>query len=760
MRDSIFETLTIRQIDDLIHQEELEQQGYSFYCTPDLHEISKYCYPFGIDSTLTENGYTKDGYSVSYISDQFIALSRFFDTNNIFLLLDEYQDELRELRNKIIENLFKRIKFHNDYKTFSDYLFSNSGKDIKNDFGLLISAASGVLQQGAQRYNSFVGEKLIVNYEEFDRIVSEFAALKPIEYAFEMSKNSREAVVERLMKAFSKKRDNRKVAIEADCKAIDRICQINNTLIENQEKYLLLFLSSTDTSRDVYFNDDINIIDYPVIGKKAFHFHRTSAQIFIQTLLREDNDIKATLVEIRKIVSKRVSDSDKAIATEFEEAFNERINILRNRYAHENLLKQLKDFERLFNRLNEAEGNYRHLSKLFKELQEQVFIKGVDALEDTSKGILGTIDFELEFHQHYNKWLRSKPHAKDKPSFLIQRGNDYVFGTGHHLPLLFKNGGDQKELIKKIVTQYIIDEVESLQDKEEFLEEKIRELIISNVQESFNAQGKPGPEDILVRCLLNIIIPTDRKKGLVITPEFVVINVAEKQLPLIENDSNHKELLGDYYYLLCWVCRRNLDYKKSEYYAHKGIASYPEDPRFSHGLFLYHYCKFRDYIPTTSTNLEGDTMNAKLHLEQGLESAFKALTNYNLLLVEEPDNIVLIKTKAALMTGIIVAFAYLYAISQDENKLTNSRNIITELKEFEGSGYDQQPEYKYVESFLEYQEYCSSVMRGEPNQSKLQYALTAIKEVHEAVRPREEYAKWYTSLKLFCFEKNISIVGN
>ncbi|TAE26018.1 MAG: hypothetical protein EAZ91_18410 [Cytophagales bacterium] len=470
----------------------------------------------------------------------------------------------------------------------------------------------------------------------------------------------------------------------------------------------------------------------------------------MQLLLQDDEDLKrlATLKEMKEVVEKRT----KTIGNEsnsFEVVFKERIDILRNRYAREKLLKQINEFRELFEQLQQAGGRFGRLSTLYNNLVAERADRS-EELEKSSKGILSTINFELEFKEHYLQWLESR--ASKTPNFIIQRGKDPVFGTAHHLPLLFENGGNQKELISQITQRYIRDEVEALKSKANAadLDANIEDLIKKQTTESFAHQGKPEPEDILVRSLLNLIIPFDRTKKKSYTPEEMVIQVAKKQIDLIAFEGDVL-LLGDYYYLLCWACRRDKQYERSRKYAELGKQLNENDPRFWHGLFLYNYCEFRECIKKTTLTIEGNASSALPFLGKAIETSQKALEKYESWLTDAKrteDPIVLKKTKAALMTGIIIVHAYLYAIEGDIDFLTKSREVTQDLKKFEGTAYGQQPEYLYVESFLEYQEYCEFQKKNQSElaQRKLQQARAAIESACKAIPDRSQYSAWKKEL--------------
>jgi hypothetical protein len=754
---SILETLTLSQIDDLIQEVELKEKGYKFYFTVDQFDLVKYCYPVGLEKVDEE-------YSLDYLSDQFVALSGLF-TNEVkcMFLLKQYEDEFKDFRATIINMLFKGIEFVKDYEKFTDYLNSDLKKNIKNDFGLLISASTGVLQEGVQRFNFLANEKLITSYETFDKIAENYPDLEPLKKSFESSTKINEEIVSKLKSAFlsgkSEVEGRKQMAIENDCQAIDRICRINKNLINKNEKILLLFLSSTSASRNIYFRKDI--IDYPKILNKKFNFHRTSAQIFLQLLLKgtEKSEELNELNKIKDFIQKRNQFENIILENNFDNLFKNRIIILRNRYANESLLLQNESFKSLFDKLNNSNYSVKRLNKIYTDLMIKFNKTGLEGIIESKNEILSIIDYEYKFKEYYTNWLKMvnenniQNNKSENPYyFLIQRGLDPVFGTGHHLPLLFINNGENKGVINAITERYIIDEVKFIKANIDSSNKHIINFISKNVEKYLvnNDNLDTDFEDILIRCLFILIIPYDRSKTnnneIRIAPEQTVLNILEKYL---DDDNNMKvNLKSDYYYLLAWVARRNKEYEKSNEYCKKGKDINSTDPRFYHGQFLYNYCKFRELYPSNINCYEHNSFEILNFLNDALSEGKTAMSLYINWVDVEIEEKVLQKVKAALLAGLIIVLSNLYKFSNSEEYLKKGRVKLQELKSLEKEEYEEQPEYRYAESLLEYQEFLLLKNKNDSKaNSKLEQSYTAILKAYNKIPSRIQYKGWYDFIK-------------
>lgn len=745
---SILDTLSSNQIDSLIQEERLRNKGYSFFYTIDQYDIQRYCFPIGIWELDKE-------YDVEYLSDQFVALIDLFENNQQILLLDQYIDEFYQFRGILIEALFTKRRFVDEVRSFSSYLESENS-NIRNDFGILISTATGILIDGVSRFNNIIRKKkIIISDDDYD---SDWAAKPMNQLTIEAiidSKKIREDNVDKLTKLSKKIKEGDQ--IRRDCEAIDRVSQVNEKLIEKNNKTLLLFVSSAPAFRNVYFNKDSNV-EYPKIEGVDLNFHRSSAQIFLQLLLKGEKDIIDQLKYIKDIILKRES-AGSFDSEDLEKNFQYRLRQLRNRFAHEKLLRRFDEYEKLntqfeifsekTNKFNESSYQVKRLKTLFDELQFDFQNRGSKKIGEHSIKLLDSINYEYELKRHFIDWLNRANESQDELLFIIQRGKDPVFGTGHHLPLFFKSEGQQSQLISAIAKQYIKQEVAMLDEDIKSANAKIKSFIKENLKNYWQKKISIAsePEDVFIMCLLLLIIPIDREKlSIDLMPEYIVSKIVEKYIEHINNKTDKNNRLSDYLYLLVWVNRRLTDYKKARRFANKGNKLFPNDPRFKHGLLLIEYCKFREHVPNVDLPKKIDNDAVKL-LKSAISNGILALILYNGINIDEND-IVFKKNKAALMVGMVLIYSYLFHYEGLNSWLAKGRELLSELKEYENNHYENQPEYRYVESVLEYQEYIYLKNNGEIKKAneKLKYAKIAIEKSYNRIPSRTQYKDWHAFL--------------
>ena len=111
---SPLQIVSSQQIEDLIFEEKLRNEGYKFCYTIEMKDIGDYCFPWGV--------YGNDIKDIDYTADILSTYEDFlFDMNTDIIFLDQYLFELLNLRNLILKIKERVGEIGNETKGFKQH---------------------------------------------------------------------------------------------------------------------------------------------------------------------------------------------------------------------------------------------------------------------------------------------------------------------------------------------------------------------------------------------------------------------------------------------------------------------------------------------------------------------------------------------------------------------------------------------------------------------------------------------------------------
>jgi hypothetical protein len=728
---SLLQLLSIQQIEDLIHEEELKENGYTFNYFIDQDDLQKYCFPYGIKGQNFPNENIEK--TIEIDTDMLTAYFDFFDTldeNKLIFLLDEYLSEVINVKKTIIRLKNEQETLFNYADNFQHYLNKKNEEFpdeinhsyIQNDFTIFIAIASGLIYDGLERFNGIITNSFfIVTFDDFEKQTIFHPNKKSLIEAFRFSTSEFEGITNQVIKVYKANHAYRP-SKSIDAKAIARMSLINQRLSKSNEKSLVLFLSSSSTTDMIFENFDKSLL--AKINNRKFNFHRNVQQLFISSLIKdlEPSEKKKQLEKLKRLVELRKIHEDiipdRIEDVEFQlirKDFIEYINSLREQYVNLNYARQFENIKSLFNRLEKNNSNYNKLKTLFNDLKkEHIKInlqKNITLLYDVLDNSLINQKFIIIYEKAF-KFLK-----ESGGNFFISRGLDCITGTGQHLPIIFKSIhiiGDKVALLV-IKNIFLAEEDSNLHEQLGIKSELIE--IVSNLLRQRHEERTF--QDNLSLCLISLILPN--VDDLEETNAEIVYAYLEKiyqdlHISEIEND---EDLYSDFLYLLASVARRLKKYSFSLKVIDKGIAKFENDGRFQHTKFLVLYCIYNQEKENRLPQELIANLEEMLHL---IQSAKLKLNNIFI----SKNEILTNNINATLLNSEIHTQCLLYELT-DVNLEELRKTHLFRLKEIfkDDDLYNKYPEFLHTQAFLEFLEY-ESEKDGMEKEKKRKSALSAI----------------------------------
>lgn len=752
---SLLERLTSNQVEDLIIEHELKEKGYVFSFCIDNHDIVKYCFPGNFDGHGFE---LKEDNTANYeLETELSAAYTYFYTSIIkqtpVYLLDEYRDEFEGLRKQIINkiNSYELINYADTFLDYYETILPSEKNKIKEHFTTFISIATGLISNGAERYNKILlMPNFIRDFDDAGGVVDESILElinKTRDIIIESQKRSLEntAIIYKDLKRLRRKSNGQNSLI--DSAAIARTLFLNYWQIKERKKNLFFFLSSTHTIKK-FFNE-FNYLVLEVEGRKL-NFHRTGEQIFLLYLLKDLdlNERLKRLKEAKEITLNREKyyneiKKEKENINSEQNKIGEQLNInikesfaeLREKYIEINLSRneQFSFIVSLHDKLNRATRNNSlvRLNSLYSQLKK---ISEKYGNKNENLIILNNLGNTYKFEQVFCIALKSSLNMlNERAPIIVSRGDDVIMGTGQHMPLAFLSVTNENFFLDEIAEFYlnlVAHFKSTTSDDSVEIANKLRSLA-HNIFET-NFHDKTNHEKLIFSLYLLILPQFDDYSIRYSNSEKVQFFLAE----LIESgvDKTDNELYSDFLYVLAWVCRRNNNYVDAYKYTKIGISFCSDDPRFYHSLFLIDICRLN----------KSSVIGKFSEYTQIIKSIDTALNLYPDFLKNKSQ---IIKTN--ILCSLINSKIYnqVFVVHYDRSSNGMQKALVLErirqrdlrqLKDEIGEAYEAYPEFLHTEAFLEFHEAFYEV-DSKKKISKLNFAKVSI---DKAIR-RAEMIKNY-----------------
>lgn len=717
---SLLEKIKVNQIDDLILEEKLVKSGFKFHYLVDNHDILRFCFPGGFSGELFSRINNEINFEIE--ADIIATYEDFFynklSVDNPIIFLDEYIYELKSIHDQIIKCI-QLSELFNYADTFYKYLDDTistpnirSG-NIYDDFTLFIAIATGYLSNGAQKYNYLLRNPNFIIKHDSD---IPFANKGIIEEIFFESFSKTHDYNNKILKFFPKNRLSKRI----DSEAISRIVYINKKLLLNNDinhtNLLFLYLSSTETSKNV-FENITNLLPEVFVNNQfsRFNFHRTVEQLFLKRLFQDlTPEIKLERYESIKMLiiykeyqSGNIRDIDfskpygeqefKNNLEQLEGIINSSLKELREKYIAVNFSRneQFRDIEKLFSMLNQNDlaTRFHKLNSFYKNLKE------ISLKYDTTLNVEVIKDLEAQFkieHTFIIVFKKSLQKLSQSNTIEVSRGKDPISGAGQHMPVVFIGNNDYYSLLFDEIAMLYLNQFAFYESFED------RYLVMSKLQRlATNIYGKTPKikniEDKLVFCLYLLVLPEVQLFQDKLNNDYVkefLISIEKSDNSLFNHDIN---LYSDFLYILTWVFRRNTNYDEALISTNKGLTLNPKDPRFHHSKFLINACKINENEAPVSHFYD---LLEEIKLTKKLYEDFFVKLN-------KPD-VIRINIEATLLNSEIYTEANIVAKTMDNSdnilvvkslnkKIRALKNLITKV-----SIYDKYPEFLHTEALVSF----------------------------------------------------------
>lgn len=323
--------------------------------------------------------------------------------------------------------------------------------------------------------------------------------------------------------------------------------------------------------------------------------------------------------------------------------------------------------------------------------------------------------------------------------FVISRGKDIIDGTGQHLPVVFRLSEETKDLLDHI-TQLYLGQLAfmnfTLDATKNEIRSQLAKVTSSLIQTSLN-NGRLDENKILL-SLYMLVLPEVGLFGKT-NNQFVgeyLLDIYDKEFNT--NQEKKTSLYGDLLYLLCWVLRRETEYKKALDLTNEGIKIFPEDARFYHSRFLLTVCETPKKAPSH--------VLMKFY-DKYLEDIQKAMDLYPLLLKDQPL-LIINNVNAVLLNSKL--YTELLKLQIDENLSQEKKkeqlellktSLLSRIKETVGFNYINYPEFQHTEALLIYVQ----AMATDKLNEKLRVVDLAISKINESLQIAKKLAGYHTA---------------
>jgi hypothetical protein len=668
MKDSLLQDLSIREIDDLIFEDQLKEAGYRFYYFIDVHDIGKYTFPFGLVENSSKDGRGKR--PIELITDEQISYHYLInknDTNKQLLLFNEHIEELNDfiakinrlksLGYEIVDSFIKQALLFKQsgegrYISYEDWKKNQEIISSELNVSYFISVVLGSLQEGEQRLKDLKDN--VLNYNNEDLLPETvdknlFNDAEPSAWT--------DIFFKELMKTYEEeeKELNRIYAKYLKCIIYDRLLKLNEISRKDKNLFILTTSSKSINKRLTQIADDLKL--NILINNTNFNPVRSISQIYLQLLLQDiqGDDRKAKYEKIKSYVSlvKESKENEK----EFKE-IEEEITNLREKYENTSLLLNEYYQSTIWKgKLNKKINDYK---TIFNSITALIDIaKKTNILQDLQRDSLKQIEFIKDFHTLLRRAIK-KIRTGDS-SFHAYSGQDHVKNIYDSLPLVyFKEGNTNFKNMIEEIARFVI---------KLSITKKDSQKLNASVDECFSSlyyKIVPNEEEkiIMIIIFLMLNIPNENEANKI---AFDHVNKIISDYDA-KKETDDKTWLQAFLYIKSWIARRIKDYQTSINIALQEISKDEKDPRFYHSAYLSHYNLFIDNSKIEDLNEAIDYCKKAYNLykeKREEESEFKTPTFMAIL---------------SLLNGLTYLKILRYEREQNKEDINEAIEHLSELK--------------------------------------------------------------------------------
>lgn len=714
------------QIDDLIFDETLRQDGHDLYFVIDTYDIIEFFFPFQLAPDKNQQEYFS-----KYLAYQYL----FYEYKFKPIVPDEYINELSSFRYHLKNQVIKGKNAFQDLKKFlndpSTEFTENDTEFIKNNIGTVLALSMELLTPDLiDKFDELTKERLnILNIDIQDqedrRVVSDiFKDISRSEKTKDIFYEYYDEVKYNLIEWDVNKRERHLDNALRDIIVIDRCLQINKQIIKRYDelnhKYFFLYLSSAPFKSTKLFNlptiqeeqKQIGLHNYTYQGK-SLNILRNAFQLFVQSSMDIDDKGGAKYLVLLKelseannwtgVIEKLEDDYEKGANKSLVDTLNRSIKL--NDMISERVYKRARiskffEYKERFEEALEAGPKSENLDKLkhlFENLSEDKFSAGANS-------VLSSLMSQTQYSSMFVKLFRIlESYTVDDAQIITPEGKDLVRSNYQQFPLLLFY--DNEQMINNQHYQQIIHSTaDFLSNPNGDNKHKVPDFVkdITTLLQNLIEEGqRETPSTLLniVLLYLNIIFPIVKDDEASNDDDIIQIDTEAyliqrlKKLKMVTKYSrlkrevrNHRleidPISNDYLfeidYLLVWLYRRQRDYELAINLCNENLAiTSPElklgiRVRFKHGKVLAELSKLYEDRLT-----EKDNTAMELRLKTAYQDVEEIIADYKRCNI---SNVLTDKTIIGLQNSACDVILKLYELTKKESYLARAQDLIEKIK--------------------------------------------------------------------------------
>ena len=660
------------EIDAVISDMELHNQGYEFLYAIDTYDIMENYLPYYQMELFSKNDKNSQ-------AQKFICYDYFFSDLNKTncILLDEYKIELFSVKNKLNNSLRDAravIKNLEDLKKGSSDFFENKEKAAaffkKNlEVILLLLILSDKTDSILREFFSFMKKRLNISEvqvkRQSDKEVVDQIFSSSVCTQFSINLFERYITDNKRYLLTIQNPDEREIFMKKtfrDIQAVERVIQTNKKFTEKNLKYKTIYLSSAKKTNEIFksihslndveatsnlvyeYNINRNIYQFFLFDRLKQEFHNDAENAIL--LLKDLKDLLLKLSKSSKLYESGLRDQiEYKTLTRIKRFFDDKSDVLDNHFIYGIFDK----YKNTFSHLNSANLHALDKNELFQILEE------VDKNKNTYKSRIFALEFSLsQLNQTYDV-VETFWGAKDyEPAYRY--GQDIIRNPYQHLPILLMIGEQFNSPLKDKLYLFLNLNVEIKDSDHPTLKGYVRDILTELDKLQTKSQYTKSLKSLII-SYLNFVAQTKHKTSNSSVQDFYrdleekLIFDLEKQYAMIKhqfskidyNRATHGDnlelitepvdLLTEIIYILLWLYRRNLSEDNGLQKAIGLIDTNFDDPRIYQGIGLCYVSKVYKLLKLKNHTLEDEIrINADLAI-QYLKSAQK---KYKLLINTTP----------------------------------------------------------------------------------------------------------------------------
>jgi hypothetical protein len=638
--EAILNVLNAKRLELVRKDQELIRDGWQIHFAIDPYDIGEFCFPFTPKRPLSQF----EQHKVEEISRiQNGRYEAIYKLSNKPILLESYVEEMDTIQKwakwsnlvptetDLLDNYLAMLRIPSEIRSKQTKVaLAELGK---TDISSLIAVATGIVSIGNQRLNEILTTRLVRGLVDGSEVTTELpqddSLVEQIYRYFEGFRTRREALQSK-KHVTSKWVQRTKYVIDLnnwrDAKAIAEVVSLNQQY--NEQKHLILYLSSSRKSRQLFQKYEMNPF-VPSIHGVPYNLSRTPKDLFAFMLYRGDSNDPverasaaiSQMNELRNLITDIENVRDKFKSASLECMYCKRQDEHLDRCEYKAYCEGvLRMGEHLAKRqeLNINLSLQKRLAQVVNSLQNEPHrVQSKTGKYDYILQMISDLIKEKQKFKAINEEMHvilqgSLTKAHFVSAFVTSKQTEMDVQVSCHLnyyPIRLK--------VKNSKLRGVVDRVVGILPKGGWVPSKFQEYVGEYLK--LDAEWDDNEESELVRSFLYLIMK-ETKRSRSIAEKFLVL---EKRL----DDETRQE----FRYLQCFALWQEENFEKAIQSANAGIAYNKKDGRFfqCRSLLLYNsLIKSKDFTHDKWEEVTKDAQKA-VELFLNKQDVDMVAVNYN-----------------------------------------------------------------------------------------------------------------------------------